>query len=92
MVPLLSGAFLKPYLVGAITAPLVAAVLTPLLRGTVKAAVSLGSQAKQLAAEATEELEGIAAEARADMTSGDSGPPTSAPKTPAASVSAPRKP
>jgi hypothetical protein len=79
MVPLLSGAFLKPYLVGAITAPLVAAVLTPLLRGTVKAAVSLGSQAKQLAAEA-----------RADMTSGDSGPPTSAPKTPAAS--APRKP
>jgi hypothetical protein len=81
MVPLLSGAFLKPYLVGAITAPLVAAVLTPLLRGTVKAAVSLGSQAKQLAAEA-----------RAEMTSGDSGPPTSAPKTPAASVSAPRKP
>ncbi len=56
-----------PYLIGVVTAPFVAAVLKPLLRGTVKTTVALGLQTRKLAAEAREEFQDIAAEASADM-------------------------
>jgi Protein of unknown function (DUF5132) len=54
-----------PYLVGVVTAPLVVRIITPIVRGTVKATVGIALEAKKAAAEAGAELQGIAAEAGA---------------------------
>lgn len=56
-------AILAPYMVGVVTAPLVARVLKPLLRGVVKASVGITLEAKKAAAEVREEFQDIAAEA-----------------------------
>jgi len=56
-----------PYLIGVVTAPLVVGVLRPLVRGLVKATVTIGLQTKRLAAEAREEFQDITAEASAEM-------------------------
>ncbi|MGH3929314.1 MAG: DUF5132 domain-containing protein [Pseudonocardiaceae bacterium] len=62
---------LTPYLIGLVTAPLVAKVVKPLLRGTVKTTVGLALQAKKLAAEAVEDVQDLAAEASAEMVSAE---------------------
>ncbi len=54
-----------------VTAPLIAGIIKPLVRGTVKTIVTLGLQTQKLAAEAREELQDIAAEASADMATRD---------------------
>jgi len=56
-------AILAPYVVGVVTAPLVARVLKPLFRGVVKASVGITLEAKKAAAEVREEFQDIAAEA-----------------------------
>lgn len=56
-------AILAPYMVGVVTAPLVARVLKPLFRGVVKASVGITLEAKKAAAEVREEFQDIAAEA-----------------------------
>lgn len=53
-----------PYLVGVVTAPLVAAVVKPIVRGTVRATMDIKMQAKKVAAEAREDYAVLAAEAR----------------------------
>ena len=55
-----------PYLIGVVTAPLVVAVAKPIVRGTVKATMAVGLQAKKAAAEAREDLHVITSEARGD--------------------------
>ena len=55
-------AVMFPYLIGVVTAPLVAKVVKPLLRGVVKTTVAVGLEVKRAAAEAGEEIQGIAAE------------------------------
>jgi hypothetical protein len=75
-----------PFLIGMVVAPLAGTIVKPLLRGTVKAAVSVGLQVKKLVAEAAEEFQDIAAEASADQAAADAGAPADA-----ATVSAPRK-
>ena len=62
-----------PYLIGLVTAPLVAKVAKPLLRGTVKTTIAVGLQMKKLAAEAAEDLQDLAAEASAEMAAGKTG-------------------
>lgn len=59
--------FLVPYLIGLVTAPLVAKIIKPILRGTVKTSVEVGLQMKKLAAEAAEDFQDLAAEANAEM-------------------------
>jgi Protein of unknown function (DUF5132) len=51
-----------PYVIGVVTAPLVAKVFKPLLRGVVKTTVAVGLEVRRAAAEAGEEIQGIAAE------------------------------
>ncbi|MGH3673176.1 MAG: DUF5132 domain-containing protein [Pseudonocardiaceae bacterium] len=46
------------------TAPLVVAVAKPIVRGTVRATVEIGLQAKKVAAEAREDYTALATEAR----------------------------
>jgi hypothetical protein len=58
-----------PYLVGVVTAPLVAKAA----RGTVKAAIGVGLQAKKLAAEAAEDFQDLAMEANAEMAAARAG-------------------
>lgn len=65
--PLVRAVVRHPYLAGLVTAPLVAGVVRPLVRGAVKTTVTLGLQVKKLAAEAREESQDIAAEASADL-------------------------
>lgn len=60
-----------PYLLGLVMAPLAGAVIKPLLRSTVKAAVGLGLQARKIAAEAREEFQDLAAEASAEMSAAE---------------------
>ncbi len=55
-----------PYLIGVVTAPLVAAVAKPILRGTVRATMGISLQAKKVAAEAREDFQALAAEARTE--------------------------
>lgn len=59
--------FVSPYLIGLVTAPLVGAIIKPLLRGTVKTTVGIGLQVKKLAAEAREEFQDITAEASVEI-------------------------
>jgi Protein of unknown function (DUF5132) len=88
-----------PFLLGIVVAPLAGAVVKPLLRGTVKAAITLGLQVKRLAAEAAEEVQGIAFEAMVDQAASAPAPPAAAPPAasapaaapPAAAVVVPRK-
>ena len=56
-----------PYLLGLVTAPLVARLAKPVLRSTVKATIEIGLQARKIAAEAVEDLQDLAAEATAEM-------------------------
>lgn len=60
---------LIPYLIGLVTAPLIAKVVKPLLRGTVKTTVGIALQVKKLAAETVEDVQDLAAEASAEMIS-----------------------
>jgi hypothetical protein len=55
------------YFVGIATAPLMGTMVKPLVRGTVKTAIGIGLQVKKLAAEVSEELQDIAAEASVDF-------------------------
>ena len=59
--------FVSPYLIGLVTAPLVGAIIKPLLRGTVKTTVGIGLQVKKLAAEVREEFQDITAEASVEI-------------------------
>jgi len=59
--------FVVPYLIGLVTAPLAGAVTKALFRGTVKTTVGLALQLKKLAAEASEELQDLTAEASAEF-------------------------
>ena len=54
-----------PYLIGVVTAPLVARIVKPIVRGTVKTTVGLAMEAKKAAAEAGAGFQGIAAEVSA---------------------------
>lgn len=58
------------YVIGVVTAPLVAMAAKPILRGTVKATVGVGLQMKKVAAEARDEVHVLAAEARTDAKKG----------------------
>lgn len=55
-------AVMAPYLIGVVTAPLVARVLRPAVRGIVKTTVAVALEVKRAAAEAGEQFHGIAAE------------------------------
>lgn len=57
---------MAPYLIGVVTAPLVAKIVKPLVRGAVKASVGLALEVKKAAAEAGEEIQGLAAEVSSD--------------------------
>jgi hypothetical protein len=61
-------AVIAPYLIGVVTAPLVAKIVKPLVRGTVKASVGLALEVKKAAAEAGAEFHDLAAEVSADKT------------------------
>ena len=56
-----------PYLIGVVTAPLLAKVIEPMLRGAVKASVGLALEVRKAAIEAAVEFHDIAAEANADL-------------------------
>ena len=60
---------MAPYLVGVVTAPLVAKIVNPLVRGAVKASVGLALEVKKAAAEASEEIQGLAAEVSSEKAS-----------------------
>lgn len=60
-------AFLVPYLIGIVTAPLAGMVVKPLVRGTVKTTIGVALQVKKLAAEAAEDVQDLAAEVSADF-------------------------
>jgi hypothetical protein len=60
-------ALFLPYLAGVVTAPLVAKVVKPLARGTVKTAIGIGLQTKKIVAETAEGFQGLAAEANAEV-------------------------
>ncbi|MGH3828909.1 MAG: DUF5132 domain-containing protein [Pseudonocardiaceae bacterium] len=53
---------IAPYLVGVVTAPLVVWLIKPIVRGAVKTTVALTLEAKKAAAEASAQIQGIAAE------------------------------
>jgi uncharacterized protein DUF5132 len=63
-------AVMAPYLIGVVTAPLVAKVVKPLVRGAVKASVGLALEVKKAAAEASEEIHGLAAEVSSEKAAG----------------------
>lgn len=56
------------YVVGLVTAPYVAVLVNPLLRGTVKTTIRISSEVKKLATEAVEDFQNITAEANAEFT------------------------
>ena len=62
---------LGTYLLGVITAPLVAKVLKPALRGVVKGSVGVALEVRKAAAEAGEELQDIAAEVQVERVAAD---------------------
>jgi hypothetical protein len=64
-------AVVAPYLIGVVTAPLVARVFRPLLRGAVKTTVGVALEAKRAAAEVREEFQDIAAEATVERAAAD---------------------
>lgn len=59
--------FVVPYVIGAVTAPLAAMVIKPILRGTVKTTIGVALQVRKLAVEAAEDLQDLAAEASVDF-------------------------
>jgi Protein of unknown function (DUF5132) len=61
----MSSPVVTPYLVGVVTAPLVARVIKPMIRGITKAAVGVALEMRRAAAEAAEEFQDIAAEVAA---------------------------
>lgn len=62
---------LAPYLIGVVTAPLVARVLKPALRGVVKTSVGVALEVRRAAAEASEEIQDIAAEVNVEKVVAD---------------------
>ena len=70
-----------PYLLGLVTAPLVAKLAKPVLRSTVKATIEIGLQARKIAAEAVEDLQDLAAEATAEMAAGEMAAGASSPRS-----------
>jgi len=62
---------LAPYLIGVVTAPLVARVLKPALRGVVKTSVGVALEVSRAAAEASEEIQDIAAEVNVEKVVAD---------------------
>lgn len=91
-------AFVVPYVIGAVTAPLAAMVIKPILRGTVKTTIGVALQIKKLAAETAEDLQDLAAEASSGFDAPElethSGAVPSAPRTvarPGTPVTAPKK-
>lgn len=58
---------LTPYLLGVVTAPLVAKATKNVLRGVVKTSVGITLEAKRAAAEAGGEFQAIAAEVSAEQ-------------------------
>ena len=56
-------AVVAPYLIGVVTAPLVARVFKPFFRGAIKTTMGVALEAKRAAAEVREEFQDIAAEA-----------------------------
>jgi len=70
-----------PYLLGLVTAPLVAEIAKPVLRSTVKATIGIGLQARKMAAEAVEDLQDLAAEATAEMVAAEMTASTGAPRS-----------
>jgi len=69
MSPLISwyASLATTYVVGLVTAPYVAVLVNPLLRGTVKTTIRISSEVKKLATEAVEDFQDIAAEANAEF-------------------------
>jgi hypothetical protein len=59
--------FVITYLIGLVSAPLVAKVAQPIARSVVKATIEFGLQARKLAADAAEDLQDLVAEATAEM-------------------------
>ena len=59
--------FAITYLIGLVSAPLVAKVIQPVMRTAVKTTIEFGLQARKLAAEAAEDVQDIVAEARSEM-------------------------
>jgi hypothetical protein len=57
--------FVAPFLIGVVTAPLLAKILKPLLRGAAKTTMAVALEVKKATAEAGEELQDIAAEVKA---------------------------
>ena len=70
-----------PYLLGLVTAPLVAKLAKPVLRSTIKATIEIGLQAQKIAAEAVEELQDLAAEATAEMVAAEVTATTGGPRS-----------
>lgn len=68
------------YLIGLVSAPLVAKFAQPIARSAVKATIELGLQARKLAAEAAEDLQDFVAETKAEMAAAE------AKKSPEASI------
>jgi hypothetical protein len=66
-------AIVLPYLIGVVTAPLVAKVVKPLARGTIKTTIGIGAQAKRLVAQTVEDFQDLAAEANAEVTATKAG-------------------
>lgn len=60
-------AVMLPYLVGVVTAPLVAKVVKPLARGALKTTIGISLQAKRLIAKTAEDFQDLAAEANAEV-------------------------
>jgi hypothetical protein len=56
-----------PYVIGLVSAPLVARIIQPIARSAVKTTIELAMQARRLAAEAAEDLQDIVAETSAEM-------------------------
>ncbi|MGH3837230.1 MAG: DUF5132 domain-containing protein [Pseudonocardiaceae bacterium] len=71
-------AVVAPYLIGVVTAPLVARVFKPLFRGVIKTTLGVAMEAKKAAAEVREEFQDIAAEATVERAVADeaAGKPT----------------
>lgn len=72
-------ATLAPYLIGVVTAPLVARVFKPLFRGVIKTTMGVALEAKRAAAEVREEFQDIAAEASVEKAAADEATRTSRP-------------
>ena len=59
--------FAITYLIGLVSAPLVAKVAQPIVRSVVKTTIELSLQARKLAVEAAEDLQDLVAETSAEM-------------------------